>query len=444
MLQGGNSLTVGVGIVIEVIRKNNSDYDPENAGGPDSSPTMYDPIYLGTLLRLFAKHIPDFMALILSSKHAVNEDGQSKLADRGQLSCAWGTKIEPLGFDRFKTCELMAELLHCSNMALLNESGSEEYIRQRNEERERLKFQEAFEFSKEEGSGINYSDNPVNFANGSILDSGSPEELRVLDATNVSEEDGFEDVDASTVLVDGVRDVSEKEEPEKEAKNDSFCAPLRTSKFEMNEDLVDEPLVSPKIVLLKSGDQFLPQPQAQSQSQPQGLGPASPTACGLTDGVGDIKIEGEEQLREETSSSPLRSRAGIELDTGLQLKHSENLTENKTASGHHAAEPPVSLIVTSQPQIVHSIPQPLIVSDSGTSLGPELNADGVQDPAPVAMGNTHDRCSLQVQYDPNGQPVVGDYLKMMFVENQVVPTILVRNHEGRRSNLTCLQLLLVI
>jgi SIT4-associating protein SAP185/190 len=40
------------------------------------------------------------------------------------------------------------------------------------------------------------------------------------------------------------------------------------------------------------------------------------------------------------------------------------------------------------------------------------------------MGNTHDRCSLQVQYDPNGQPVVGDYLKMMFVENQVVPTIL--------------------
>src|ERR1700754_4248779 len=34
MLRGGNPLTVGVGIVIEVIRKNNSDYDMENQIGP--------------------------------------------------------------------------------------------------------------------------------------------------------------------------------------------------------------------------------------------------------------------------------------------------------------------------------------------------------------------------------------------------------------------------
>ncbi len=33
--------------------------------------------------------------------------------------------IEPLGMDRFKVCELVAELLHCSNMALLNEADGE-------------------------------------------------------------------------------------------------------------------------------------------------------------------------------------------------------------------------------------------------------------------------------------------------------------------------------
>lgn len=128
MLGGGNALTVGVGIVIEVIRKNNSDYDPDV--GPDSNapPSSRDPIYLGTLLRLFADHVPDFMSLILDAP-----------AQKQRLDSTFGEKIEPLGFDRFKTCELMAELLHCSNMALLNEVGSEQVIALRDEERRQLR-----------------------------------------------------------------------------------------------------------------------------------------------------------------------------------------------------------------------------------------------------------------------------------------------------------------
>ena len=69
MLRGGNPLTVGVGIIIEVIRKNNSDYDLENQIGP--VPKNSDPIYLGTLLRQFAKHIPQFMELVHNPNHAV-------------------------------------------------------------------------------------------------------------------------------------------------------------------------------------------------------------------------------------------------------------------------------------------------------------------------------------------------------------------------------------
>jgi SIT4-associating protein SAP185/190 len=108
MLRGGNPLTVGVGIIIEVIRKNNSDYDLDNQVGPD--PKTCDPIFLGALLRQFANHIPDFMHLV-----------RSKGAKKPDLKAAFGGSVEPLGFDRFKTCELMAELLHCSNMGLLNE-----------------------------------------------------------------------------------------------------------------------------------------------------------------------------------------------------------------------------------------------------------------------------------------------------------------------------------
>ena len=52
MLGGGNALTVGVGIVIEVIRKNNSDYDPDTTAEASTRPSSRDPIYLGTLLRI--------------------------------------------------------------------------------------------------------------------------------------------------------------------------------------------------------------------------------------------------------------------------------------------------------------------------------------------------------------------------------------------------------
>ncbi|CAZ86539.1 unnamed protein product [Tuber melanosporum] len=129
MLNGGNPLTVGVGIVIEVIRKNNSDYDPDVGTGVDNIPSSRDPIYLGTLLRLFAKHVPDFMKLILTQCMVVTSEDGSKTEKQRELKAAFGETIEPLGFDRFKTCELMAELLHCSNMGLLNERGGESLLK---------------------------------------------------------------------------------------------------------------------------------------------------------------------------------------------------------------------------------------------------------------------------------------------------------------------------
>lgn len=129
MLQGGYALGNGVGIIIEIIRKNNSDYDilPVLYITLESHPpTGRDPIYLGHLLRVFGGRIGDFNRLLMHA-HQNNK-----------LKTTFG-EIEPLGFERFKICELIAELLHCSNMALLNDNKGFDVVRVRDDLRKRLK-----------------------------------------------------------------------------------------------------------------------------------------------------------------------------------------------------------------------------------------------------------------------------------------------------------------
>lgn len=113
-----------VAILIELIRKNNSDYDlncgtygnqNNNSDGTgevniqvmfywlkdfdQNPPGPRDPIYLGDLLEIFSEHLEELVGLI----SAEPEMGSDKL-----------------GMTRFKISELVAELLHCSNMILLN------------------------------------------------------------------------------------------------------------------------------------------------------------------------------------------------------------------------------------------------------------------------------------------------------------------------------------
>lgn len=127
MLKGGTSLNNGVGIIIELIRKNNSDYDFVQVMYTTLEthpPNDRDPIYLGYLVRLFAKYMPEFNKML----------SETSLL---QLQTPFGS-IEPLGFERFKICELVAELLHCSNMTLLNEPTGEQIVKERDIERERV------------------------------------------------------------------------------------------------------------------------------------------------------------------------------------------------------------------------------------------------------------------------------------------------------------------
>lgn len=130
--QRGAALNTTVSIVIELIRKNNSDYDQVNlltTTIKTHPPSNRDPIYLGYLLRKFSNHLSDFFQIILD----IENDANIPLHEN-QLH----EKFKPLGFERFKVVELIAELLHCSNMGLMNSKRAERIARRRDKVRSQL------------------------------------------------------------------------------------------------------------------------------------------------------------------------------------------------------------------------------------------------------------------------------------------------------------------
>ncbi|SCU95470.1 LADA_0G15786g1_1 [Lachancea dasiensis] len=131
----GNALINAVSIVIELIRKNNSDYDQVNLLSTTleaNPPSMRDPIYLGTMLKLFTQRLPSIFQIM----YDIEGEHEPKTLEN-QL----GEKFKPLGFERFKVVELIAELLHCSNMGLMNSKRAERIVMERTKARATMTIQ---------------------------------------------------------------------------------------------------------------------------------------------------------------------------------------------------------------------------------------------------------------------------------------------------------------
>lgn len=473
MLHGGNPLTVGVGIIIEVIRKNNSDYDPDVGGGSDLTPSSSDPIYLGTLLRLFAKNVPDFMDLILSPNHTVSDGDTTMTVKRKELKVAFGTSIEPLGFDRFKTCELMAELLHCSNMGLLNERGSEAFVKQRDVEREKLKAAGAFSRYKEpqsavtdfseDSNGYQYASSPVG------LGSGSPEEIRRLEVANSAEDDGFEDVGASGDLSDEIKDDFDEKSP---FELESNVAQLTTTarqprrRLDLDEEFFDEPLTSPRLVALDETERGLSNDSAQLDANLSNqkdeltakLPPLSPTSTTVSD-INDVSVK---EPHTPTSSQLSSIFEEPHADHPTEEDGTQALEEKSTLGSEVPPLPHRNPGLTIQVGLSDSYERPILSPHPGDKPAP-LFADrmqsvataqapvepfedanvgprsGSQDTIDTTLGEEGDsgrsllhpdndndpNFTPHMENDVDGKPIVGDFLKIMFVEHQVVPTILV-------------------
>ncbi|KAF3912075.1 hypothetical protein ABW21_db0202871 [Orbilia brochopaga] len=380
MLKGGNPLTVGVGIIIEVIRKNNSDYDPELAGGIDSIPSGRDPIYLGNLLRLFAKHVPDFTTLILNSEPTVlNEDG-TRTVKRRELKAAFGGTIEPLGFDRFKTCELMAELLHCSNMGLLNERGSDEYVRQRDAQRERLRRQREHDLATLVAGRQDLA-TPMFDQPNYLSDRRDDEEFETVAVGTVLEE-----------VTDG--EFADEHEKVKPSTVEDAAGPVPE---DPTEDQDSDTVVT----------------ELEVPSQPvTALSPVSAAA----QEVGDIKIEDD--------------------DTVMQSPPPPDSLDKVDSAGDKSEDEKPDEPMSSPPTITATLAEPAPNSDSEDKGDEKLTSEKPLPPLPEGIDASADKLirdlrldhellkADSIELDIDGRPLVGDYLKMMFVQHQVVPTIL--------------------
>ncbi len=397
MLRGGNPLTVGVGIIIEVIRKNNSDYDLDNQVGPE--PKTSDPIYLGTLLRQFATHVPDFMSLI-----------RSPSAKKSLLKAAFGSKIEPLGFDRFKTCELMAELLHCSNMGLLNERGAEDEVTKRDAEREKLKSEGKLATPKA-ATSLSQENSHDDF--GSSVDSHGfhhalrptdeemdekPEEIK-QNEVQTSDEDGFEKVNipSNDELPDEVTFDDLNDKPE----YTSLATLSRTEKTEeppLNNQYPDNTAVPKPLSPIKPSSMHFDPPPTHSVD--------SPTTATVTEKIDKLDVD-EDTVMTEFGEEPQDS------------DDDDKLTElERELANANAVDKPAPLFSRKE------------------SLEPSRNEPSVEERAlddsqdidqsvATIQGEPADGERAPYETEADGKPVVGDLLKMQFVEHQVVPTILV-------------------
>ncbi|TFB01666.1 Extragenic suppressor of kinetochore protein 1 [Trichoderma ghanense] len=440
MLGGGNPLTVGVGIIIEVIRKNNSDYDPDVGTEANTTPSSRDPIYLGHLLRLFAQNVPNFMNLIM------NEPSKKQSVDS-----TFNEKLEPLGFDRFKTCELMAELLHCSNMGLLNEPGSEQLIAHRDFERQRLRAEGKLSPRDEDGSADDLTMR--------IPHPAHQEEVRRLEVTN-ADDDGFEEVEPTSEMNEDTSHEFVKAE-------DDIAAHSSSSSFleKDEEEFVDEPLSSPRLAVTTASinEQRFEEPDLV-------VAPLSPTKAKAADkaqaemenptaGEGEAKTAAEEH-EPQSASTVLSGPIIIATPESADTANSES--SGTESSSHAEAQKPglqpsplprdvdtkKSTSAPSAPQEVASAADKLVPDEADKSRGlsphpedtpaplfsaPLAPDSGVQEPprdgsftppqgpepALAASGEKPGEAVSDV-----GETVVGDYLKMQFVEYRVVPAIL--------------------
>ncbi len=457
-------------MIIEVIRKNNSDYDPDVGAGPDSVPSSSDPIYLGTLLRCFARRVPDFMGLLLSPTHAV-ADGNSQITiKRKELGVAFGNKIEPLGFDRFKTCELMAELLHCSNMGLLNERGSEAFVRQRDEERERLKAEGALNVRPPESAITEFSEDSANFTNGVSplgLNTGA-EETRKLEVQNNAEDDGFEDVGSSADLAEDIQDDFDEKDEKSPFKIDSESPTTlmpslpREAKprLDLDEDFVDEPLTSPRLESVDEKEAEMPEAEGPEPLEADiEQEPESPTS-GLTSAVDHLAVnEDTSMLDHPTFASPEPqatempteppahqelSRPSTSADAPPLPHRERNLepqaVEEDTDRGipPHPDDKPAPLFASrpqdpSPDETIRPAEDRFDGSNGERTLDTSHAEEGDSNRS-VLMSGPDQSFAPQFEYDVDGQPMVGDFLKMMFVEHRVVPTILVSRLNGRPAH----------
>lgn len=134
-----SSVTNSISIIIELIRKNNSDYfEPylfhtlrnrlihfqqhltEEAGkNPDETRELLEQAMKELVNRMGVVNLGPVLSGVGERMQDLKKFLKNPRSLAGDIQTTVGS-ITPLTFERYRICELFAELLHCSNMALLN------------------------------------------------------------------------------------------------------------------------------------------------------------------------------------------------------------------------------------------------------------------------------------------------------------------------------------
>lgn len=316
--------------------------------------------------------------------------------------------------------------------------------------------------------------------------SESPDGSRRLEIQNLADEDGFEEVTHSADLDDSKDDFDEKPDMEEgtltPTKADSSLSFLDKD----DEEFVDEPLSSPRLIPASDDDDveqvedvgLMVQPLSPtkerteaavvSANSPEGtegpLSPAEDTAAGLE----SVKSEDEktsDATQNEDATAPAAKSGSINTqEDGANASAGEELSANGEGRlSPHPDDQPAPLFARKSDVAATSPAQEASTDPAGENSVTDITETLANTSLEEGSGNTstekpnnsmaivpvlEDLSKLESTSDSNNSdaeyhPVVGDFLKMQFVEHKVVPTVLVGVHiEDENVPLTRIGLLL--
>ena len=311
-----------------------------------------------------------------------------------------------------------------------------------------------------------FSEDSTGYQNGgspTVIASSLPGEARKLEVANSAEEDGFEDVGASGDLADEIKDDFDDKSPfELETNVAQPTTPLKPIKprLDLDEEFVDEPLTSPRLEAVDERDAETIHESPEQLHDPERIpSPKSPTphstTSALTAGVQDLSVRDEADTKDqqppnsqdESPTDHLINSIQAQIPSQSQTTTSDapplprrdrNLTieTEPTDDGGlrglspHPDDKPAPLFSArsegsgqTHDTIQRPIEQVAAAGDSQETIDTTLGEEG--DSSRSMLVPDEQAFAPHIEDDVDGQPIVGDFLKMMFVQHEVVPTILV-------------------
>ena len=320
-------------------------------------------------------------------------------------------------------------------MALLNERGSEAEVKRRDAERERLKAEGKLTARDTNAGDFSTSVDSHGFHHARAPSSESPEEIKRLEVQNNSEDD-FEKVVAPEA-VSGKAD-NNKEHVGEPLERSPKSEPKASGVGKPDEDegeFVDEPLSPAKDTASPSKDTASPAAATPGKIPDDA---ESPTSAGLSAKVGGLGLDTDTVMgdtEESQGQSQAQEAAKAEkpvppsLLTQQLTKAETEATEEKDLSPHPEDKPAPLFSGKAKDAAAAETPKAdstRFTTGVADSEGSEVTPiDETSSTRSVIFGGVEGQYAPQYEVDVDGSPVVGDLLKIQFVENKVVPTIFV-------------------